>query len=61
MQMRYYRKPPVSILPTAIVVIFFRHFLEYHSLPSALLNGLLGWHPHGPNPSRAPLSLVLGD
>jgi hypothetical protein len=40
--MRYHRKPPVSILPAAIVVIFFRHFLEYHSLPSALLNGLLG-------------------
>jgi hypothetical protein len=42
MRMRYYRKLPVSILPTAILVIFFRHFLEYHSLPSALLNGLLG-------------------
>jgi hypothetical protein len=40
--MRYYRKPPVSILAPAIVVIFFRYFLEYHSLPSALLNGLLG-------------------
>jgi len=42
LQMRYYRKPPVFILPTAIVIIFFRHFLEYHSLPSALLNALLG-------------------
>ena len=40
--MRYYRKPPVSILAAAMVVIFFRYFLEYHSLPSALLNGLLG-------------------
>jgi hypothetical protein len=40
--MRYYRKPPVSILAAAIVVIFFRYFLQYHFLPSALLNGLLG-------------------
>lgn len=42
MQMRYYRKLPLSILPAAIVVIFLKHFLESHSLPSALLNGLLG-------------------
>src|SRR5215471_20246477 len=40
--MRYYRKPPVSILAAAIVVILFRYVLEHHSLPSVLLNGLLG-------------------
>ena len=41
-RMRYYRKFPVSILTTAIAVIFLRYLLEHYSVPSALFNGLLG-------------------